>query len=93
MIITLNQNEIQQAIADKLEQQGFNLEGKEVKSTFTTGRKGKGITAEIRIFSGDPELDDETEDTEEIEETKTIEKVEEGAEKEVEQTTTSSIFA
>ena len=49
MDITVKQREIQQALMNYIAQQGITLVGKEVKITFTAGRKEAGITAEISI--------------------------------------------
>ena len=49
MIINLQQNEIESALKGFISKQGINLFGKEVKISFTAGRKASGIYAEVSI--------------------------------------------
>ena len=49
MQITLRQADIEQSLKDYITSQGIRTEGKEVHISFTSSRKGAGITAEVTI--------------------------------------------
>lgn len=49
MLIQLKQNEIVTALKQYIAQQGINLTNKDVKITFTAGRKESGISADVEI--------------------------------------------
>lgn len=53
MQIQLKQAEIVAALRQYITQQGINLTSKNVKITFTAGRKESGISADIVIEEGD----------------------------------------
>ena len=52
MQITLRQSDIEKSLKDYIAGQGIRTEGKEVTITFTSSRKGSGITAEVSIEDG-----------------------------------------
>lgn len=54
MQIHLKQNEIESALRDYVAKLGINLRGREVAITFTSGRQGRGMTADLDI----PDIDD-----------------------------------
>ena len=49
MLIQLKQTEIVTALKQYIAQQGINLTNKDVKITFTAGRKESGISADMEI--------------------------------------------
>lgn len=53
MQISLKQSEIVAAIRGYIETQGINLSGKNVDITFTSGRKGNGLSADVDIYTGE----------------------------------------
>lgn len=53
MQISLKQSEIISAIRGYIETQGINLSGKNVDITFTSGRKGNGVSADVDIYTGE----------------------------------------
>lgn len=53
MKIALNQNEVIAAIRGYVEAQGIDMAGKQLDVTFTSGRKGNGLTADLDIYFGD----------------------------------------
>ncbi len=53
MQISLKQSEIIAAIRGYIETQGINLSGKNVDITFTSGRKGNGVSADVDIYTGE----------------------------------------
>ena len=53
MKIALNQSEVVAAIRGYVEAQGIDMSGKQLDVTFTSGRKGNGITADLDIYVGD----------------------------------------
>jgi len=53
MQISLKQSEIVAAIYGYIETQGINLFGKNVDITFTSGRKGNGLSADVDIYTGE----------------------------------------
>lgn len=55
MQISLKQSEIVSAIRGYIETQGINLSGKNVDISFTSGRKGNGLTADVNIYVGEKE--------------------------------------
>lgn len=55
MQISLKQSEIVSAIHGYIETQGINLSGKNVDISFTSGRKGNGLTADVNIYVGEKE--------------------------------------
>lgn len=55
MQISLKQSEIVSAIRGYIETQGINLSGKNVDISFTSGRKGNGLTADVDIYVGEKE--------------------------------------
>lgn len=55
MDITLNHEEISEAITDYVGNQGINLDGKETEVDFTAGRGGNGYSATISIKEPTPE--------------------------------------
>lgn len=55
MQISLKQSEIVSAIRGYIESQGINLSGKNVDISFTSGRKGNGLTADVDIYVGEKE--------------------------------------
>lgn len=57
MQISLKQSEIIAAIRGYIETQGINLAGKNVDISFTSGRKGNGISADVDIYSGVKEVE------------------------------------
>lgn len=56
MKIALNQNEVVAAIRGYVAAQGIDMAGKQLDVTFTSGRKGNGLTADLDIYikSDDP---------------------------------------
>ena len=70
MQISLKQSEIVAAIRGYIETQGINLAGKNVDISFTSGRKGNGISADVDIYSGVKEVEvEETVEAEVVAET------------------------
>lgn len=53
MLIQLKQSEIMAALKQYIVQQGINLSNKDVKITFTAGRKESGISADVDIEDTD----------------------------------------
>lgn len=58
MQISLKQSEIVSAIRGYIETQGINLSGKNVDISFTSGRKGNGLTADVDIYVGEKEVEE-----------------------------------
>lgn len=58
MQISLKQSEIIAAIRGYIETQGINLSGKNVDISFTSGRKGNGLTADVDIYVGEKEVEE-----------------------------------
>lgn len=58
MQISLKQSEIVSAIRGYIETQGINLSGKNVDISFTSGRKGNGLTADVGIYVGEKEVEE-----------------------------------
>ena len=52
MQIQIKQTEVEQAIKDYLTKQGISLVDMDVAITFTSGRKGAGLTASVSIEQG-----------------------------------------
>jgi len=70
MKIHLNQEEIQKALTEYINNQGINLTGKAVDVTLTAGRGSNGHYAEITIST--PEVPDTEEDSDSEEEQQAI---------------------
>ena len=51
MKIALNQNEVVAAIRGYVAAQGIDMAGKQLDVTFTSGRKGNGLTADLDIYT------------------------------------------
>ncbi len=56
MQIQLKQTEITDALQQYIAAQGINLNNKHFFATFTSGRKGSGLSAEISIIDKEPIL-------------------------------------
>ena len=56
MQIQLKQTEITDALQQYIAAQGINLNNKHFFATFTSGRKGSGLSAEISIIDKEPYL-------------------------------------
>ena len=65
MKLTINQTEIETAIAAFVETQGISLEGKNTTVSITAGRGEKGMSAEIDIVPDDKTGKDESSAAEE----------------------------
>jgi hypothetical protein len=65
MQIQLKQSEIKAAIFDYLTSQGIDMAVKQVNITFTAGRKGSGISAEVDIQDDQMAVVDSDADVEE----------------------------
>lgn len=67
MQIQLKQAEIVEALQQYITHKGINLTGKDVKITFTAGRKESGLTAELTIddvlIPGYGDVTDDSEET------------------------------
>ena len=63
MQLTLNQNEIEQAIKNYVGNLGVALSGKDVDITLVAGRGEKGITATLDITDHEIQMDVKVEDT------------------------------
>lgn len=51
MKIALNQSEVVAAIRGYVTAQGIDMAGKQLDVTFTSGRKGNGLTADLDIYT------------------------------------------
>lgn len=51
MKIALNQSEVVAAIRGYVAAQGIDMAGKQLDVTFTSGRKGNGLTADLDIYT------------------------------------------
>ena len=51
MKIALNQSEVVAAIRGYVAAQGIDMVGKQLDVTFTSGRKGNGLTADLDIYT------------------------------------------
>lgn len=51
MKIALNQSEVIAAIRGYVAAQGIDMAGKQLDVTFTSGRKGNGLTADLDIYT------------------------------------------
>lgn len=51
MKIALNQSEVVAAIRGYVAAQGIDMAGKQLDVTFTSGRKGNGLTADLDIYN------------------------------------------
>lgn len=62
MKIALNQSEVVAAIRGYVAAQGIDMYGKQLDVTFTSGRKGNGLTADLDIYTADEPFAVVTED-------------------------------